>query len=98
MVKIQGTIVQFGRKGYGFITGDDGKKYFVHQKNIYNGEKLKLNTRVKFAIELSDKGPIATEVEVLEQKQNLSNRTIIIMFFFLLVIQILTLYCIFFIK
>ena len=34
--KMTGVVVQFGTKGYGFITGDDGEKYFVHQKNVYN--------------------------------------------------------------
>ena len=31
--KMTGVVTQFGTKGYGFITGDDGEKYFVHQKN-----------------------------------------------------------------
>jgi len=34
--KMTGIVAQFGTKGYGFITGDDGEKYFVHQKNIHN--------------------------------------------------------------
>ena len=34
--KMTGIVAQFGAKGYGFITGDDGEKYFVHQKNVYN--------------------------------------------------------------
>ena len=34
--KMTGIVVQFGSKGSGFITGDDGEKYFVHQKNVYN--------------------------------------------------------------
>ena len=34
--KMTGIVAQFGTKGYGFITGDDGEKYFVHQKNVYN--------------------------------------------------------------
>ena len=29
--KMTGIVAQFGTKGYGFITGDDGEKYFVHQ-------------------------------------------------------------------
>ena len=32
--KMTGIVAQFGTKGYGFITGDDGEKYFVHQKNV----------------------------------------------------------------
>jgi len=34
--KMTGIVTQFGTKGYGFIAGDDGEKYFVHQKNVYN--------------------------------------------------------------
>ena len=33
--KVKGIVAQFGTKGYGFITGDDGEKYFVHQKKIF---------------------------------------------------------------
>ena len=44
--KMPGTIAQFGTKGYGFITGDDGEKYFVHQKNVYNKSRLRPDSRV----------------------------------------------------
>ena len=46
--KMTGIVTQFGTKGYGFITGDDGEKYFVHQKNVYNKSRLKADTRVKY--------------------------------------------------
>ncbi|RUM76083.1 MAG: cold shock domain-containing protein, partial [Candidatus Thioglobus sp.] len=51
--KVKGVVAQFGTKGYGFITGDDGEKYFVHQKNIYNKSRLKADTRVVFQAESS---------------------------------------------
>ena len=48
--KMTGIVTQFGTKGYGFITGDDGEKYFVHQKNVYNKSRLKADTRVKYKV------------------------------------------------
>lgn len=62
--KIKGVVTQFGTKGYGFITGDDDEKYFVHQKNIFNKSRLKTNTRVIFKAEESEKGLVATNVEL----------------------------------
>ncbi|WP_428087007.1 cold-shock protein [Candidatus Thioglobus sp.] len=62
--KIKGTVSQFGTKGYGFITGDDDEKYFVHQKNIFNKSRLKANTRVVFVAQESDKGLVAVNVEL----------------------------------
>ena len=54
--KMTGVVAQFGTKGYGFITGDDGEKYFVQQKNVFNKSRLRSETRVKFKVESSDKG------------------------------------------
>ena len=54
--KMTGIVAQFGTKGYGFITGDDGEKYFVHQKNVYNKSRLRSDTRVKYKVETSEKG------------------------------------------
>jgi CspA family cold shock protein len=62
-----GKVAQFGTKGYGFIVGSDGNKYFVHQKNIYNKSRLRAGTEVVFNIEASEKGLIATNVK-LKQK------------------------------
>ena len=49
--KMTGIVAQFGTKGYGFITGDDNEKYFVHQKNVFNKSRLRSDTRVKFKVE-----------------------------------------------
>ncbi|MDG1870252.1 MAG: cold shock domain-containing protein, partial [Candidatus Thioglobus sp.] len=62
--KMTGIVAQFGTKGYGFITGDDGEKYFVHQKNIYNKSRLRSDTRVKFKVESSEKGLVAVDVKL----------------------------------
>jgi len=93
-----GIVVQFGTKGYGFITGDDGEKYFVHQKNIYNKSRLRTDTRVKFRVETSEKGLVAVDVKLdklSEETKPLTDNTIKRMFFILLLIQIITVYYVF---
>ena len=99
--KVKGIVAQFGTKGYGFITGDDGEKYFVHQKNIYNKSRLQTDTRVGFHAEKSDKGMVATQVE-LEQSssksetKSLSDGTIKTLFAILFIMQLIVAYKVFF--
>ena len=97
--KMTGIVAQFGTKGYGFITGDDGEKYFVHQKNIYNKSRLRSNTRVKFKVENSEKGLVAVDVKlekVVEESKPLTDNDIKAMFGILLVFQLITAYYVFF--
>ena len=96
--KMTGIVVQFGTKGYGFITGDDGEKYFVHQKNVYNKSRLRTNTRVKYRVETSEKGLVAVDVKLdklSEETKPLTDNTIKRMFFILLLIQLITVYYVF---
>ena len=96
--KMTGIVAQFGTKGYGFITGDDGEKYFVHQKNIYNKSRLRTDTRVKYRIETSEKGLVAVDVKLEKLKEEtkpLTDNTIKRMFFILLLIQLITVYYVF---
>ena len=51
-------------KGFGFISGDDGKEYFVHSSALKDGVSLKEGTVVEFEIEQGDKGPKAAKVSV----------------------------------
>ena len=96
--KMKGIVVQFGTKGYGFITGDDGEKYFVHQKNVYNKSRLRADTRVKYRVETSEKGLVAVDVKLdklSEETKPLTDNTIKRMFFILLLIQLITVYYVF---
>ena len=96
--KMTGIVTQFGTKGYGFITGDDGEKYFVHQKNVYNKSRLKADTRVKYKVETSEKGFVAVDVKLeklSEEAKPLTDQTIKGMFFILLLIQLITIYYVF---
>ena len=93
-----GIVAQFGTKGYGFITGDDGEKYFVHQKNVYNRSRLRADTRVKYRVETSEKGLVAIDVKLeklTKESKPLTDNTIKRMFFILLLIQLITVYYVF---
>ena len=99
--KMTGIVTQFGTKGYGFITGDDGEKYFVHQKNVYNKSRLRADTRVKYKVETSDKGLVAVDVKLEKlstETKPLTDQTIKRMFVILLLIQVITAYYVFFDK
>ena len=96
--KMTGIVAQFGTKGYGFITGDDGEKYFVHQKNVYKKSRLRTDTRVKYRVETSEKGLVAVDVKLeklTEETKPLTDNTIKRMFFILLLIQLITVYYVF---
>jgi CspA family cold shock protein len=58
------------RKGFGFITLDNGVEIFVHYSGIISeGYKtLKQNQRVEIAVEDTGKGPQAAQVTVLQDE------------------------------
>ncbi len=63
---MNGTVKWFNeKKGYGFITGEDGKEVFVHYSAI-EGEKgfktLNEGDEVEFDVVQGPKGPQASEV------------------------------------
>ena len=96
--KMTGIVSQFGAKGYGFIIGDDGEKYFVHQKNVYNKSRLKADTRVKYKVETSEKGFVAVDVKIeklSEETKPLTDQTIKGMFAILFLIQLIIAYYVF---
>ncbi len=64
----KGTVKWFNeKKGYGFLTQDDGSDLFVHFSGI-EGDGFKAlyeGDRVEFEIEESDKGPRAIGVKTI---------------------------------
>ena len=49
-------------KGFGFITGEDGKDYFVHATGLSSGMVLEDDASVEFDTEEGDRGPKALNV------------------------------------
>ena len=96
--KMTGIVAQFGTKGYGFITGDDGEKYFVHQKNVYNKSRLRVDARVKYKVETSEKGLVAVDVQLEKlsaEKKPLTDNDIKFMLCALFVFQLIIAYFVF---
>jgi len=62
-----GTVKFFNRnKSYGFISGDDGKDYFVHSSDIAPGIYIKDGDKVSFEVGEGEKGPKAENVEIID--------------------------------
>lgn len=55
------------QKGYGFITGEDGKDVFAHFSMVEGSgfKSLAEGENVEFEVENSDKGPRATKIRKL---------------------------------
>jgi len=60
---MKGTVKFFNKmKGFGFIAGEDGKEYFVHQTSLPEGVNLNDDDAVTFDVEEGDRGPKAVNV------------------------------------
>lgn len=67
----EGTVKFYNRiNRYGFINGDDGKSYFVHQSGLKKGVDIDEGDRVSFKATEGDKGPKAEEVEQLKKGES----------------------------
>ena len=66
---LQGKVKWFNKeKGFGFITSEEGKDYFVHFSGIVGEgfKNLEENLSVSFEVEEGAKGPIAVKVTVVK--------------------------------
>jgi CspA family cold shock protein len=60
---MEGTVKWFNsKKGYGFIEGDDGEDYFVHESVLPPGAFLRENDRVSFEPAQTERGKQAQKV------------------------------------
>lgn len=63
---MKGTVKWFNdMKGFGFLTGEDGKETYVHQTAIPAGASLHEGDSVEYQIEETDRGTRATNLKVL---------------------------------
>ena len=63
-----GTIKWFDpSKGYGFLIRDKGGDLFVHLRSVKSEDRRKLreNTRVRFTVEETEKGPQAENIKII---------------------------------
>ena len=64
---MKGTVKFYNEgKNFGFIAGEDGKEYFVHQSGLKEGVTLKEGDAVVFEVEQGDRGPKAVNVAMDE--------------------------------
>ncbi len=49
-------------RGFGFITGEDGKDVYVHSTAIQDGAVLAVGDTVEYEVEAGDRGPRAKNV------------------------------------
>ena len=70
-MKAKGTVKFFDEtKRFGFIAGDDGKEYFVHQTGVEEGVNLQENDVVEFDVEEGDRGPKAVHVKKVSAEES----------------------------
>ena len=61
---VEGTVKFFNSmKHFGFISGDDGKEYFVHSSGLKAGTSITEGDKVSFKPAQGDRGLKAEEVE-----------------------------------
>lgn len=50
-------------RGFGFITGEDGKDVYVHSTAVEGGATLAVGDSVEYEVEMGQKGPRAKNVK-----------------------------------
>ena len=50
-------------RGFGFITGDDGKDVYVHSSTLEEGVTLVAGDMVTYEVESNERGPRAKDVK-----------------------------------
>ena len=67
---VEGTVKFFNSmKHFGFIAGDDGKEYFVHQSGLKAGTTIGEGDKVSFNVVQGDKGLKAEQVEKADSEE-----------------------------
>ena len=60
---MKGKVKMFNsQRGFGFITGEDGKDVYVHATAITDGSELAVGDSVEYEVEQGERGPKAKNV------------------------------------
>ncbi|MGI0141474.1 MAG: cold-shock protein [Candidatus Micrarchaeales archaeon] len=63
---MKGKVKMFNsERGFGFITGEDGKDVYVHSTSVQGGATLVVGDEVEYEVEAGDRGPRAKNVKKL---------------------------------
>ena len=63
---MEGTVKFYNRKkGFGFVSGEDGQDYFVHFTALPRGTFLRDGDKVSFTGTTGERGPKAENVQVI---------------------------------
>lgn len=57
------------RKKYGFISPQSGPDLFAHRSGLRKGTRLRPGDLVEFAVEKTEKGPVAVDVALLQREE-----------------------------
>ncbi len=70
---MKGTVNWYNpRKGYGFITGEDGEDVFVHRASIQEGQGyLHEGDRVEYEVEETERGLKAKNLKKRKRRNNM---------------------------
>jgi len=61
---MKGKVKMFNaERGFGFITGEDGKDVYVHSTSVEGGATLAPGDSVEYEVEAGDRGPRAKNVK-----------------------------------
>lgn len=61
---MKGTVKMFNAvRGFGFITGEDGKDVYVHNTSIEGGATLVAGDKVEYEVVAGERGPAAKNVK-----------------------------------
>ena len=61
---MKGKVKMFNsERGFGFITGDDGKDVYFHSSSVESGAVLAVGDSVEFEVEAGERGPRAKNVK-----------------------------------